>query len=243
MIRSRLLFATLTLIATIGVTALAQSGGGSVNGPAPGTKPREATNPAPTAPVKPAARSTPRTTSASAKPRPGALDRIDGKWWTVGNGFGDSELVITQDGASISGTIRYADGRTGSLTGTLIGKRLQHSWTNSSGNGGSGWLELSWANFLGGPWRNQQVKDGSWTLRRIEGKWCLGGDRSRVRTVTHNERGQLFMVTEDGTQEQGRLEGPSIFLDSDQLTIEGEMYFKGTRIDWSSGAQWTWCGR
>ncbi len=234
------------LFMTFGVAAFGQTGGGTVTDPGPGTRtvPKETTKTPPATSPKnekatPRAKSnTPKKTRAT-----GPLDRIDGKWWTVGNGFGDSELVLTQDGANISGQLRYADGRTGSLTGTLVGKRLQHSWTNSSGDGGTGWLELSWANFLGGPWRNQRVKDGSWVLRRIEGKWCLGGDRKRVRIVTHTERGQLFMVTEDGSEEQGRLRGSSIFLDSDQLTIEGEMFYKGNRIDWSSGAYWTWCGR
>lgn len=244
----RMLFGTAILLVALGASsALGQAGGGTVTGPGPGTKPvsKETIRTPTTSPSKKPEKTTPRATSNTAPKTKasGPLDRIDGKWWTVGNGFGDSELVLTQNGASISGELRFADGRTGSLTGTLVGKRLQHSWTNSTGDGGTGWLELSWANFLGGAWRNQRVKDGSWALRRIEGKWCLGGSRSRVRTVTHNERGQLFVVTEDGTEEQGRLQGPSIFLDSDQLTIEGEMFYKGNRIDWSSGAYWTWCGR
>jgi len=104
--------------------------------------------------------------------QPVDVDRIDGKWWTTGNGFGDSEVVFTQNGPQVTGTIRYADGRNGALTGTLIGKRLKHTWTNSSGDGGSGWLELSWTNFLGGPWRNQRVRNGSWTLNRID--WSTG---------------------------------------------------------------------
>jgi len=104
-----------------------------------------------------------------------ALATIEGKWWTSGNGFGDSEVVFTQNGSNVSGVIRYADGRTGTVNGTMAGNRLQHTWTNSSGDGGTGWLELSWNNFLGGPWHNQKVRDGSWTLMRVEGKWCFGG--------------------------------------------------------------------
>jgi hypothetical protein len=104
-------------------------------------------------------------------------------------------------------------------------------------------VELSWNNFLGGPWHNQRIKDGSWTLSRIEGRWCFGGDRNRVRTVTHNARGEMFMVTEDGTQEQGYLKGPSLFLESESGDIKGTMYFKGNRVDWSTGFYWTWCGR
>jgi hypothetical protein len=182
-------------------------------------------------------------TKSTARPPVGAPDRIDGKWWTTGNGFGDSEVIFTQNGSSVSGVINYADGRTGTVAGTLVGKRLQHSWTNSSGDGGTGWLELSWNNFLGGPWHNQRVKDGSWTLSRIEGKWCFGGSRNRVRTVTHNARGQLSVVTEDGTHDEGYLQGPWLFLQSELGDIKGTMYFKGNRVDWSTGFYWTWCGR
>jgi hypothetical protein len=226
---------------------ISAQGGGSINpssGPGrPVTKP---SNPNPTTPPaksNTAPKPQPNSNATARRSSSGTLDRIDGKWWTVGNGFGDSEVVLTQNGSNISGVITYADGRTGTINGTFVGKRLQHSWTSSDGNGGTGWLELSWANFLGGPWRNQRVKDGSWVLRRIEGKWCFGGDRNRVRTVTHNARGQLFVVTEDGSREEGRLQGPSIFLDSEYGSIEGEMFYKGNRIDWSSGAYWTWCGR
>src|SRR5258707_8737867 len=59
----------------------------------------------------------------------GAIASIDGKWWTSGNDFGASEVVFTQNGSTVSGVIRYADGRTGAVNGTMIGKRLQHSWT------------------------------------------------------------------------------------------------------------------
>lgn len=127
--------------------------------------------------------------------------------------------------------------------GNPSGKRLQHSWTNSSGDGGAGWLELSWSNFLGGPWHNQRVRDGSWTLTRLEGKWCFGGSRSRIRTLTHNASGRITLIAEDGTGYDGRLEGPFIYLDSDLGSIEGTMNFKSNRVDWSSGFFWTWCGR
>lgn len=179
----------------------------------------------------------------SAAKRAASLDRIDGKWWTTGNDFGPSEVVLSQSGASISGVIRWSDGRTGTLNGTLVGKRLQHTWSDSRGNGGSGWLELSWANFLGGPWHNQRVKDGSWTLNRIEGQWCFGGARNRVRKVTHDESGRLAIVTEDGTQEQGHMDGPWIFLDDDERSIKGDMFYKGNRVDFANGSFWTWCGR
>lgn len=232
---------TIILLTPMAVSVPGQ-GGGSIN---------PSTGPASKPPAKPAAKTSPKpsrkTVNATPKSAPrvstAALDRIDGKWWTVGNGFGDSEVVFTQNGANVSGVIRYADGRTGTITGTLVGKKLQHTWSNSSGDGGTGWLELSWANFLGGPWRNQQVRDGSWVLRRIEGNWCFAGNRSRVRRVTHDERGQLYLVTEDGTREEGFLKGPSIYLTSDYGNVEGEMFYKGNRIDWSTGAYWTWCGR
>lgn len=202
-------------------TLVVAQGGGSIN---PGTTKKP--SPAP-------------TTKSRA---PATVDRIDGKWWTTGNGFGDSEVVFTQSGSKVSGTIRYADGRTGTVSGTLVGKRLQHTWTNSSGEGGRGWLELSWSNFLGGPWRSPQVRDGSWTLSRMEGKWCLGGNRSRVRTVTHDANGQLTIMSDDG-REYGRLQGPWIYLESDYGSIKGDRHYKGNRIDWDNGTFWMWCGR
>ena len=189
-----------------------------------------------TKPAKPATSPSKRTNSAPAN--------IDGKWWTSGNDFGASEVVFTQSGASITGLIRYSDGGAGSVSGTMAGKRLQFTFSDSSGRTGSGWLELSWNNFLGGPWRNARVRDGSWTLMRIEGKWCFGGSRNRVRTVTHDQRGNMFVVAEDGTQSTGQLQGPWIYLTSDDgITIKGETDFRANRVNWSSGFFWTWCGR
>jgi hypothetical protein len=198
------------------------------------------------APAKPPAKSPPKPStsrSASSRSTAGPAESIEGKWWTSGNDFGASEVIFSQNGSSVSGVIHYSDGRTGSLTGTMTGKRLQHSWTNSSGETGSGWLELSWNNFLGGPWHNQKVRDGSWTLMRIEGKWCFGGSRTRMRTVTHNARGEMLSVTEDGSRDGGRLEGPYLFLESEMSTIKGEMNFRANRVEWSSGFFWSWCGR
>ncbi|MFN2511059.1 MAG: hypothetical protein ABR568_06385 [Pyrinomonadaceae bacterium] len=243
-VRLRLLATAALVIAAFAAQAAAQPepSGGRISPEPPPTvkvKPKKA-------PAKTPVRNTPTVTPENTR-RPtsttAAVDRIDGKWWTTGNGFGDSEVVFTQNGPQVTGTIRYADGRNGTLTGTLVGKRLNHTWTNSSGDGGSGWLELSWTNFLGGPWRNQRVRDGSWTLNRIEGKWCFGGRRDRIRTVTHDARGRILLVSEDGTRDEGRLQGPRIFLDSEYGSIEGTMYFKANRIDWSTGFFWTWCGR
>ena len=204
-----------------------------------------AATPAPPKPATPAKTKTAPKRNVTTPPRPAAtpVATLDGKWWTTGNGFGDSEVVFTQSGNQVTGVIRYSDGRTGSIEGKMIGKRLHHTWSNSSGEGGTGWLELSWSNFLGGAWRNQRVRDGSWTLRRIEGKWCFGGSRSRIRSVTHDAQGRLSMITEDGGGESGRLEGPWIYLHGDFGDIRGEIDYKGTRVTWSTGFFWTWCGR
>jgi hypothetical protein len=243
---SGLCVAIVTLLVVHGFSGqtFAQSGGSVSPSAGPSRPAPKPSNPAPsTGPTKTTTPTrSPKTGSTTRKPA-ASLDRIDGKWWTVGNGFGDSEVILTQNGSSISGVINFADGRTGTIKGTFAGKRLQHTWSSSDGNGGTGWLELSYTNFLGGPWRNQYTRDGSWVLRRIEGKWCFGGSRSRIRTVTHNARGEMLVVTEDGSRDGGRLVGSSIYLDSEYGSIEGEMFYKGNRIDWSSGANWTWCGR
>jgi hypothetical protein len=196
----------------------------------------------PNSPKKPTETKTPSKTPTTSK-RPASIDRIDGKWWTTGNDFGPSEVEFTQSGANISGVIRWADGRNGTINGTLVGKRLHHTWSDTTGNGGSGWLELSWTNFLGGPWHNQRVKDGSWTLNRIEGQWCFGGERSRTRRVTHDAQGRLTIRNEDGSGIDGHMEGPYLFLDLDGQSIKGDMFYKGNRIDFVNGAFWTWCGR
>lgn len=187
----------------------------------------------------------PATPASSSSRRPNTVPAsIDGKWWTSGNDFGASEVVFTQSGASVSGTIQYSDGGTGTVNGTMVGKRLQFTFADANGRTGSGWLELSWNNFLGGPWRNARVRDGSWTLMRVEGKWCFGGSRNRIRTATHSARGDLLVITEDGTRNGGRLEGPWIFMTSDDnVTIKGDFDFRGNRVNWSTGFFWTWCGR
>jgi hypothetical protein len=224
--------------ALFAIRVSAQPGGGKTTDAAAKPATKTTTKPS-TSPAK----ATPKVSPKTAATR-GPAATIDGKWWTSGNDFGDSEVVFTQNGANVSGEIHYADGRTGTITGTMAGKRLQHAWSNSSGQSGSGWLELSWNNFLGGPWHNQTVRDGSWTLMRVEGKWCFGGSRDRIRTVTHNARGEVLTITVDGTRDTGRMDGPWIYLTSDDgMTIKGDMDFRANRVNWSSGFFWTWCGR
>jgi hypothetical protein len=53
----------------------------------------------------------------------------------------------------------------------------------------------------------------------------------------------MFVVTEDDSQDEGRLEGPLFFLDSDFGSIQGTMNFRNNRVDWSTGFFWAWCGR
>ncbi len=232
-----LIAATFAMCGLAITPVFAQPGGGKISDTAkPPAKPTTPTTTKPTTP-KP-------TTSTRSTSQRGAIASLDGKWWTSGNDFGDSEVVFTQTGSSVTGEIHYSDGRTGVITGTMVGKRLKHTWTNSAGESGSGWLELSWNNFLGGPWHNARVRDGSWTMMRIEGKWCFGGSRDRIRTVTHNARGEVSVITEDGTRDSGRLDGPWLYLTSDDgQTIKGEMDFHANHLNWSTGFFWSWCGR
>ena len=192
------------LLAATAAGVAAQPAGGKTT--TPETKPKTGSSTSTPKPTKPAKPATPAT-SSSRRTNTGPAN-IDGKWWTSGNDFGASEVVFTQSGANVTGTIRYSDGPTGTVSGTMVGKRLQFTFADSTGRTGSGWLELSWNNFLGGPWRNTSVRDGSWTMMRIEGKWCFGGSRNRIRTVTHDQRGDMFVIAEDGTRSTGRLEGP-----------------------------------
>jgi hypothetical protein len=197
-----------------------------------------------------APKSTKRSSKTAPKPaRPpapsmvGPMEGLAGKWWTSGNDFGTSQVYFEQNGASVTGAITYGDGRTGTLTGTLSGTKLNFTWTNSSGDSGTGWLAQSWNNFLGGSYRNSRGASGSWTLSRINGNWCLGGSRNRIRRVTHNARGQLFFLTEDSGIEVGRLQGPFIFLQNEfGDVVKGTMYYKGNRVDFNTGAYWIWCG-
>ena len=232
LIAAGIFFFALSLIATTAVFAQGEAAGGRL--PASTTKPKS-----PTEPSDPTAAKT-----GTNRPRqPTSLDRIDGKWLTTGNDFGTSEVVFTQNGSNVTGNITYADGRTATLTGTFAAKRLRFSFTNSGGETGSGWLELSWPHFLGGPWKSARVKDGSWTMNRIEGQWCLNGDRNRIRRVTHDASGRLAIVAEDGSEETGYLNG-YLFLNSPNGPIKGNTFHdRRYRIEWANGSAWTWCGR
>jgi hypothetical protein len=80
-------------------------------------------------------------------------------------------------------------------------------------------------------------------LQRVEGKWCLGGSRTRIRTVTHNAHGEVTETDEYGEQNDGQIEGPYLYLEADGIRIKGDMDFRANRMNWSSGFFWTWCGR
>ena len=228
----RILLIVFSLI-TIATPAFAQSG--AAGGRLPSTPKPKAT------PEAADPNATKTTTNRSRQPA--GLDRIDGKWLTTGNDFGTSELVLTQSGGNVTGIINFADGQTGSLTGTLVGKRLRHTFTTSAGESGSGWLELSWPQFLGGAYKSPRVRDGSWTLSRIEGNWCVNGDRTRVRRLTHDSQGRFAATTEDGGQETGYLNG-YLFLNTPAGPVQGNtMYDRRYRVEWANGTVWTWCGR
>jgi hypothetical protein len=240
---------TTALIVGAVVGVWAQTGNQNSQGPAGGktsdsAADKKTAKPAPvqTKTPKPARTPSPATTTKTIAPSQ-VVDGINGKWWTTGNDFGTSQVFFEQNGTLVSGAIMYADGRTGTFSGVLAGKRINFSWTNTSGDRGTGWLEQSWNNFLGGTYRNQKGVSGSWTLARIAGNWCFGGSRDRMRKVTHNSRGQLFFLTEDSGEETGHLEGPWIFLHGDLGDLKGIMNYKSNRVDFATGAYWTWCGR
>jgi hypothetical protein len=170
------------------------------------------------------------------------MESIEGKWWTTGDNFGASQVYFSFEGTSVSGVITYADGRTGTLTGILSGKRLNFNWSTIVGERGTGWLEQRWNNFMSGTFQNEAGVSGSWTLSRINGNWCFGGSRSRIRKVTHNERGQLWFLTEDSGIEVGHLEGPFIILHGEFGNVKGTMNYKANRVEFSTGAYWSWCG-
>lgn len=195
-------------------------------------------------PSKPVKSTDSKTPNKATPPRTASVDRIDGRWWTTGNDFGASEVVFTQTGSNVTGEIHYLDGRSGTLSGTFANKRLKFTFLNSSGESGSGWLELSWLNFLGGPWRSARVKDGSWTMNRFEGQWCVNGNKSQANRVTHDATGRLTIVSTDGSTQQGQLESAgNLLLDTADGRLKGSMFYKSIRIDWSNGTFWAWCGR
>lgn len=241
---------TMALIVGAVTAVLAQTGNQNSQGPAGGktsdsaAEKKVAKPPVRTTTPKPERTSSPGSASRTTGKSPAPLvEEIDGKWWTTGNDFGTSEVFFERNGTLVSGAIMYGDGRTGTFSGVISGKRINYTWTNSSGDRGTGWLEQSWNNFLGGTYRNQKGISGSWTLGRIAGNWCFGGSRERMRKVNHSARGQLFFVTEDSGEETGHLEGPWIFLNGEFGDIKGTMNYKSNRVEFETGKFWTWCGR
>ncbi|MCU1265526.1 MAG: hypothetical protein JWM21_1844 [Acidobacteria bacterium] len=241
----------LTTALFVGTVAVVwpQSGNQNSEGPAGGktsdsAAEKKVTTPKPVRTTTPKpGRNTPPPSKTTGKSPAQVVADIDGKWWTTGNDFGTSQLLLEQNGSLVSGAIQYADGRTGTFSGVIAGKRINYTWTNSSGDRGTGWLEQSWNNFLGGSYRDQKGATGSWTLNRIAGNWCFGGSRERLRKVNHSSKGQLFYVTEDGGEEAGHLEGPWIFLHGELSDVKGTMNYKGNRVEFETGTFWTWCGR
>ena len=231
-----LLFVVVVVTTTASSIAQGEAAGGRL--PSPTTKPKPTTEPkTATQPEATATKATANRGRQSA-----ALDRIDGKWLTTGNDFGTSQVVFTQNGNHVTGNITFVDGHTATLTGTFTAKKLRFTLTNPNGQTGSGWLELSWPHFLGGPWKSAR-QEGSWTMSRIEGQWCLNGDRNRVRRVTHDAGGRLAIVTEDGSEQTGYLNG-YLYLNSANGPIQGNTFYdKRYRIEWANGTTWTWCGR
>src|ERR1044071_10368086 len=104
------------------VTAAAQPAGGTTNTAKPSKpipKPSSSSKPPalpPSTRTTPSSRPTNQTNSSPAS--------IDGKWWTSGNDFGASEVIFTQNGLRVSGEIHYSNGGTGTIAGTINGKRL-----------------------------------------------------------------------------------------------------------------------
>src|SRR5689334_7844780 len=95
-------FAAFALFTLITSQVCAQPGGGKIvdTGSKPATK---STTTKPSTPK-------PATNTRSTANR-GAIASLDGKWWTSGNDFGDSEVVLTQNGTNVTGEIHYSDGR------------------------------------------------------------------------------------------------------------------------------------
>ena len=126
--RLRLFAIAGVLIVTFGTHAWAQPSGGKTSDSAKTDSAAKTSTKKTTSPAKTTTKAKPATSAKAAnKTTSAALATIEGKWWTSGNGFGDSEVVFTQNGSNVSGVIHYADGRTGTVNGTMAGNRLQHT--------------------------------------------------------------------------------------------------------------------
>jgi hypothetical protein len=80
-------------------------------------------------------------------------------------------------------------------------------------------------------------------MNRFEGQWCLNGNKTQVKRVTHDVTGRLTITTADGSQESGLLQGTEVYFDTAQGRVKGSMFYKSIRIDWENGTFWSWCGR
>jgi hypothetical protein len=129
----------LTILFAAAAGVAAQPAGGKTTTETKSKTNSSTSKPKPTKPTTPASSSSKRPNTAPAS--------IDGKWWTSGNDFGASEVVFTQSGASVTGTIQYSDGATGTVTGTMVGKRLQFTFADANGRTGSGWFGIELEQF------------------------------------------------------------------------------------------------
>src|SRR5438552_3895114 len=123
----RLFAAVSLLIFAFAMGAVAQPAGGKTSD----TRPATETKSTPKTPTKSPGKS---VSKGVTNPRPasnnGQPASLNGKWWTSGNDFGASEVVFTQNGASVSGVIHYADGRTGTIKGAMDFRANRLNWSS-----------------------------------------------------------------------------------------------------------------
>ena len=202
--------------------AYAQPGGGKTTETTPKPPAKTTTNTS----TKPATTSPKVTTTPKTGTSRGQAASIEGN-----GGPAETTLALQKSSSPktdrrLPGEIRYADGRTGTLTGTMAGKRLQNTWTNSAGErerlAGAELEQLS----------RRSVEQSK------SARWLVDDDADRRQMVfvaaaaiafapsPTTRAARSLSVTEDGTRNDGRLDGPWLYLDSgDGMTIKGEMDF------------------